>query len=436
MRFRHIFMVVTVFVLLIFLAACSLQTKEETISSNAESDASRIINFRITWTDYSGRGQAIQKIVDSYNEISESDAFIQLISGDEDEAAIKDVMESDPETVIVLPYRHVQYFGDQGSLMDITEAFADDQELFYREVWDLGTVDGTIYGIPWLGHSMCLLYNKTLLEKAGVDPDSINSLDALVSALDAVEKTTDAKGIGLVGADSNDISWMVNQFIYGFGGQLVGSNGSNVAINSPQSLAALDFYKNVLGNHAQETWVNDTGVEVMNAFRDQQIAFEIQGIWGVTDILKNGAPFEVGVIPLKNIGICAEVGPMMLSIPSNMSESGKQDAIQFIRYMISYDAQNAILNGEYSPEHDTYYPFRTPIRIDMADAPIVKMNPIYQIFIEGFENPSVDVPVPKWQTIKSKYYQTGLHQVMTGELSIEDFLTMIETKGNDILSAS
>jgi multiple sugar transport system substrate-binding protein len=421
---------------LAFSFSCQQQNNEPAASRNNISDQVQTISFRITWTDYSGRGQAIQKIVDAYNAVSTLDTYIQLIGGDEDTAAIQTVLDTDPEIVLVLPYRHVQYFGDQGSLTDLTSAFSGDKTLFYPEVWDLGSVSGITYGIPWLGHSMCLLYNKTLLEKAGVDPASIKSLESLVSAFDTVEQKTGAKGIGLVGADSNDVSWMVNQFIYGFGGHLVNTDGKSVAVNSPQSAEALDFYKNVLGKHAQESWVNDTGVEVMEYFRNQQVAFEIQGIWGVTDVQKNGSPFEVGAIPLKDIGVCAEVGPMMLTIPANMSEDGKQDAIRFIRYMISFDAQSAILNGEYSPEYDTYYPFRTPIRIDMADAPIVKSNPIYRIFIEGFENPSVDVPVPKWQTVKTSFYQTGLHSVMTGELSIADFLQMIEINGNIILSAS
>jgi multiple sugar transport system substrate-binding protein len=171
----------------------------------------------------------------------------------------------------------------------------------------------------------------------------------------------------------------------------------------------------------------------MKSFLNQEVAFEIQGIWGISDIQKNGSPFVVGVIPLKQIGVCSEIGPMMLAIPSNMSEEGSQQAIEFIRYMISIDAQQAILNGEYSPEHDAYYPFRTPIRMDMADTPLMQMYPIYQVFIEGFGNPSIDVPVPEWQTIKQEYYESGLHSVMTGEMTIESFLSLIESEGNKLL---
>ena len=290
------------------------------------------------------------------------------------------------------------------------------------------------FGIPWLGHSMCLLYNKDLLDKAGVDAGSIKSLDALTKALEMVEQKTDAKGIGLVGADSNDISWMVNQFIYGFGSSLVSGDGKTVEINNEKSRAALDYYKNVLGMHAQATWTADTGEEVMKHFRNQEVAFEIQGIWGVTDILKNGSPFEVGIIAMDDIGLCAEVGPMMLAIPAGMNDEKKEEAIRFIRYMISADAQEKIMNGEYSPEHDAYYPFRTPIRIDMADSHIFKSNPEYKLFIQGFQNPSIDVPVPAWQKIKDDLYGSGLHRVMSGKMTIDAFLDAMETEGNIILN--
>ncbi len=431
---KHFLFLLVLTFLAVALLACKETGGSTTESSTAQTDASSQLSFRITWTDYSGRGQAIQKIVDSYNAISADDEDVVMIGGDENQTTIEQMLASSPETVFVLPYRYVQYFGYRGELMDLSDSFTEEKNLFYEKIWQLGTADGKVYGIPWLGHSMCLLYNKTLLETAGVDAGSITSLDTLVLALEQVEQATNAQGIGLVGAESNDVSWMVNQFIYGFGGSLVDESGKSVVINSPQAADALDFYKNVLGPHAQPTWVDDTGVEVMKCFLNQEIAFEIQGIWGITDVQKNGEPFEVGVIPLSRIGLNAEVGPMMLALPAGISEQGIEQAVSFIRYMISMDAQQAILNGEYSPEHDEYYPFRTPIRLDMADTAMMRMHPDYQLFIEGFASPSVDVPVPKWQTVKDDYYQAGLHRVMIGETTIEAFLRWIETEGNRILA--
>ena len=445
MRFRKAVAALVLLMLCLLIASCdrekptiepdtkSAAPKGSSAGREAQAVEEAGLKFRITWKGYSGRGEAIQAIVDTYNSKFTNFGSVTLINGDEDRAAIQTLLKEEPETVYVLPYRYVKFFGANGYLQDVTNAFATSRDLFYKEVWSLGTVEEKTYGIPWLGHSMCLLYNKSLLEKAGVKAESIAGMDNFIDALEEIEKKTGAKGLGLVGAKSNDLSWMVNQFIYGFGSQLVSADGKTVMVNNEKSADALKLYKDVLGHHAQPTWLDDTAVEAMNAFRRQEVAFEILGIWGVTDIMKNGSPFEVGILPLKNIGLHAEVGPMMLTIPAGMSKEGKDAATQFINYMISKEAQEEIMKGEYSPEHDTYYPFRTPIRADMADSRIFLDHPEYRAFIEGFETPSIDVPVPAWQLIKDEVYAPGLNQVMTGEMSIEAFLSDVEKKGNAIL---
>lgn len=425
-------------ILIVMLSSCSPQTTplantaEPSPVAQAASTLPPGLSMRITWTDYSGRGVAIQKIINGYNQTSSTP--VAMIGGDEDIQAIQALLDQNAPVVFVLPYRYVKYFGAKGNLMDLTAAFQSEQEYFYPQVWALGGIKGVTYGIPWLGHAMCLLYNQTLLKQAGVDPTSITSRETFVEALTKIEQNTNARGIGLVGAEGNDISWMVNQFIYGFGGSLTNQDGTAVVINSNESRAAIEFYKDVLGSHAQSTWLTDNGVEVMNHFRNQEVAFEIQGIWGVTDIQKNGDPFEVGVLSLKDIGAYAEVGPMMLAIPAGMTSPLREQAMELIRYLISTKAQGQILLGEYSPEYDAYYPFRTPIRNDMQGDNAFAAYPEYIKFVEGFENPSIDVPVPAWQVIKNEYYGAGLHQVMSGEKSIDDFLTQIETEGNRILS--
>ncbi len=421
-------LIVAVFTVL-FVFFSPHETEKEALVSGKE-----VLNFRITWKGYSGRGEAIGKIVEAYNQEQNPGSTIFMENGNEDIDDIRALLENNSKTIFVLPYRYVKYFGSKGFLMDLTASFSGIQALFQPSIWDLGKEGDTVYGVPWLGHSMCLLYNETLLEKAGVNASAINSPDALIDALEKVEAKTDAYGIGLVGADSNDVSWMVNQFIYGFGSQLVSADGKTVAINNEKATAALIFYRDMLGKHAQPTWREDTGLEVMSHFRDQEVAFEIQGIWGVTDIQKNGSPFQVGIINLKDIGLCAEVGPMMLTIPTGIDSNAREEAFQFIRYMVSIPAQEKIMNGEYSPEHDAYYPFRMPIRIDMANSPIFQSHPEYMAFMEGFAAPSIDVPVPDWQTVKEEVYEPGLGRVMRKEMTIEAFFKEVETKGNMILN--
>ena len=412
---------------------------EQSQTGNKQEEETNL-NFRITWKAYSGRGEAISKIVKGYNESNKTGYQVTVVDGDEELAVIETLLKgtSNQSTqqidIYMLPYRYVQCLAPENVLENVTDDFLAEKNYFYTNLWNLGVVKGEVYGIPWLGHTMGLIYNKDLLDKAGVDPLKITDLDELVLACEKVESSTDAMGIGLVGAEHNDISWMVNQFIYGFGGSLVSEDGTMVTINTAQSEAALNFYKNTLGAHAQPSWKTDTGVEVMEAFRNQSIAFEIQGLWGVTDIWKSEKPFETGVIALDDIGLYPEVGPMMLAIPTTLDPDRKEAALDFIRYLISKDAQKQIMEGEYSPEHDEYYPFRLPVRRDISENDIFIEYPEFGKFLSGFEKPSIDVPVPLWQQVKEEYYEHGLHQVMENKVSVKEFLVNIEERGNLILN--
>ncbi|MGE5370658.1 MAG: ABC transporter substrate-binding protein [Solirubrobacterales bacterium] len=433
MRVKHL--ILLTLLLLFALVNLSCNAGKETKPAQT-SKTKTPFSFRITWPDYSGRGEAIQKIVRVYNEKPNASVRVTVTGGDEDLAALEKMLRSgESRTIYVLPYRYVQYFGDKGALADLSIYYAGQKNVFYPALWKLGQVDGKTYGVPWLGHSMCLIYNKNLLNKAGVDASSIRSLATLVRAMEIVEAKTGTKGIGLVGANHNDVSWMVNQFLFGYGSTLVNPDGTAVTINNPKSKAALAFYKNVLGKHAQPSWVNDSGVEVMDHFRKQEVAFEIQGPWGVTDIDKSGRPFEVGILALGDIGLPSEVGPMMLALPTNMKAADQAAAREFIDFLVSRPAQERIMDGEYSPEHDAYYPFRLPARKDLLDSVVFVQYPEYRPFLLGFKQPSVDVPVPAWQTVKDKYYAPGLHRLMKGEISIDEFLISIEREGNTVLAA-
>lgn len=412
--------------------ACLAEPKQTEVQPVTSASSKEVIRFRITWQDFSGRGEAIKRMVSQYNEANPGSIPVEVVGGDEDLELIKaDLSANEKNTIYVLPYRYVQFFGSLSTLSKLESNFEPELDLFYPKLLELGTVDHHVFGIPWIGHSICLLYNESLVQKAGIDMAGITSLDKLTAALQSIESHTDAKGIGLVGANHNDVSWMVNQFIYGFGGKLVDSSGKMVAVNSIQARKALDYYRNVLGRYAQPTWVDDTGTEVMKAFLNQEIAFEFQGVWGVTDVEKNGNPFKVGIIELNKIGLYPEVGPLMLSVSSAIDPAIKPQAVKFMQYLISSDAQSIIMKGEYSPEHDAYFPFRVPVRKDLIDSVLKEKYPQFIPFVHGFENPSIDVPVPRWQIIKDKYYAPGLHQVMAGNLSIDQFLTQLEIDGNN-----
>lgn len=405
----------------IFLSACHFQNTEEAPKEK--------INFRITWKAYSGRGDAVYKIVKAFN--AEQDKYeIIMHGGNEDLSEIRENLNLQSMDVYVLPYRYVQVLGAENKLMSIDLALEDLNISKY--LLTLGKVNEDQVGLPWVSHSMALLYNKTLLEELDINPEDIKDRNSFIEVLKNL-KVLDYKGLGLVGAEHNDLSWMINQFIYGSGGLLV--EGDQVACNTSEVEDAIGFYVEELSQYAQRTWKEDTGVEVMDYFRNQEIVFEIQGPWGITDIWKNGYSFDVGVMPLNRIGANAEIGPMMLSMPKDIQASKKEVVLEFMNYMLSLEAQEMIMHGEYSPEHDHYFPFRLPVRKDVITSDSLADYQIFEPFIESYDFPSIDVPIPVWQEIKDELYTPGLKKVIENEISIKEFLETLEKEANKRIEA-
>lgn len=386
-----------------------------------------VLHFRITWKAYSGRGEAVQRIVDAFN-ASQEDYEIVVDSGDEDLAAIQSDLSNDRFQIYALPYRYVQSLGDQNKLAEIQFSFG--QQHISQALIQLGSIDNRLYGVPWVNHAMVLLYNQDLLASQGISPDEITDKTSFVTVLETL-KQNGITGIGLVGADHNDLSWMVNQFIYGNHGTLV--QDQQITINSKAAAEGIAYYMETLSQYAQPTWQQDTGLEVMTYFRDQEIAFEIQGPWGITDIWKNGNPFSVGVIPLKRIGANAEIGPIMLAMPTSLDEKKKGTIESFIQYMTDLPAQEMIMQGEYSPEHDAYFPFRLPVRDDIITTDQFDPNGIFEPFIASYDAISIDVPSPEWQQIKEELYTPYLHMVATGNMTITQLLTRLATEGQKLM---
>lgn len=203
-----------------------------------------------------------------------------LRDGNEELADITADLDAGAADLYVLPYRYIRFLGDAGRLLDLTADTGPQQAVVEEALWALGAVDGKVYGVPWMGHAMALVYNRDLLRAAGVSAEAIQSREDFLRALEQVEARTDARGMGLVGAAHNDLSWMVNQVIAGIGVPLTDPSGRKVTVNDPRAAEAIRFYRETLGAHAQESWLSDTGVEVMTHFRNQRVAFEIQGPWG------------------------------------------------------------------------------------------------------------------------------------------------------------
>ncbi|MFI9820621.1 ABC transporter substrate-binding protein [Streptomyces sp. NPDC052013] len=140
------------------------------------------------------------------------------------------------------------YFTDAKHVVDIRQA-ADltpyvkelkSYETIQKQLRDIYTVDGKVYGIPRTGYSMGLIYNRELFEKAGLDPDRPPTTWAEVRS---AAKKIAALGDGTVGyADysaQNQGGWHFTAELYSQGGDVVSPDGKKAAVDSPEGRAVL-----------------------------------------------------------------------------------------------------------------------------------------------------------------------------------------------------
>ncbi len=402
------------------------------------------LEFRITWPEDGGRFDAISKVVDEYNKNNGDDLDVKVVGGNEDTTAIT----TSKAHIKQMPYRYVKSLGGQGLFVDLTDDFTEEKSYFHENIVNLGIEEGSMYGIPWIGHSMSILYNKDVLSQlpeydTQEEIDAIDTWDkfaAMVAAADGIEGKD---GISIAGKQHNDVSWMANQFVYSFGGSVMNEDLTASNLGDVNSKRGLDYYFNTLGQYAPDGWAGHDGNDVMNEFKTQRAVFEIQGPWGVTDIWKQAEAdrFEVGVIPFSQIqdpttGTYghAEIGPYFLTASEGLSDEVYEQVQSFMKYMISKDAQDMIMDGEYDESTNKYYPFRVPMRIDMKDSEFFTQHPQLLSFIEGFENPSIDVPTSEWSQIREQYVLANYSGIASGTKTVEEAVEAINEGSTRLLA--
>lgn len=431
----------------LFLTGCGGNEESNDTTGNNTPDSEQVeeasIRMQIAWATDSGRGQAIQTIIDEFEKQNEH-ISVELVGGSQDnQRLLTQILSGQAPEVLQLAYREVRSLGIEGAFVDLTEDLSSEKDNFYDQLWDLGSVDGKLYGFPWLGHTIQLVYNKDMFNEAGIDaaPTTWEELYEVAKTL-TKDTTGDGKinqyGLGLVGRQSHDITWMVNMFVHQAGASLVEQDGSDnyqVALNSPEGKEALEFYKKLVDEVAPGDTANKDGGEVMADFRNQVVAMEFQGPWGVTDIWQNGNPFEVGTaaVPSGAAGKAAELGPYMLAIPDGIDAAKEAAAKQLIMFLGSKEAQEMVMLGE-KGEDGQYYPFRVPMRKDLADMEYFQENPEFLVFIEGLQYPSISTPIESWLQVEQEVYQSLLNQLVTGTKSADEVLESLETEGNRILN--
>ncbi|MEU7057648.1 extracellular solute-binding protein [Streptomyces sp. NPDC046197] len=146
------------------------------------------------------------------------------------------------EDVFYTYFTDVRHVVETGRAADLTPYVKElkSYATLQKQLRDIYTVDGKVYGIPRTGYSMGLIYNKKLFARAGLDPDKPPTTWPEVRA-DA--KRIAALGNGTVGyADysaQNQGGWHFTAELYSQGGDVVAPDGRKATVDTPEGHAVL-----------------------------------------------------------------------------------------------------------------------------------------------------------------------------------------------------
>ena len=111
-------------------------------------------------------------------------------------------------------------FEGKPDLANWTGMVVDMSDQDWAKDTDAGFVDdsGALVGFPYTTEAIGLAYNKSILEKAGVDPASITGPESMKAAFEAIDAKKDELGItAVIGycANATELYWSTGQHLFG-----------------------------------------------------------------------------------------------------------------------------------------------------------------------------------------------------------------------------
>src|SRR5699024_5154801 len=369
------FIVLTALVLV--LAACGGGNSNNGKSNGANNSSGDKTEIDF-WHAMSGdNGDALEVIVDQFNEQSDSVHVNAIYQGSYDDSLTKlrAVGGSSEAPAIVQVFEiGTKYMSESGFITPMQE-FIDEDDFdvsnLEENILNYYTIDDQLYSMPFNTSNAVMFYNKDLFEEAGLDPD--NPPATFSEMTEAAEKLSEVTDYGFTMAT---IGWFVEQL-------LANSNALYLDNDNGRSGDATEALVNSEEGYAIFEWLDEmnkagTFTNYGSAWDDPrgpffagQVAMYFDSTANVSSVIDNSA-HEVGTAFLPSIdgmdpnGLV--VGGASLWITNQVDEEEQDAAWEFIKFVTQADIQ-----AEWAASTGYF-----PITPDAYDEPV--LQEVYEEF--------------------------------------------------------
>ncbi|HZO89808.1 MAG TPA: ABC transporter substrate-binding protein [Chthonomonadaceae bacterium] len=242
------------------------------------------ITYWEKWTGF--EADAMRDVVNAFNRSQNRVHVDMLTVSNVDRKTLLATAGGDPPDVAGLWGTNVAQFADDNALLpldDYCKSHGITADRYIPAYWNIGYYHGHVYALPTTPASTALHYNTAMFRQAGLNPDhppqTLEEMDA-----DAVRMTKRENGrIVVAGFMPAEPGWWNWGWGYLFGGRLWDGR-SRITANSPENVRAFDWiqsYSRKYGAAELQTFRSGFGnfSSPQNAFLDNKVAMEIQGVW-------------------------------------------------------------------------------------------------------------------------------------------------------------
>ncbi len=237
----------------------------------------------------------------------------------------------------------------RSQVVDLTSKVQDksfDWNDFYSFERDAATSNGKVYGVPALVDNLALVYNKKLFDQAHVPyPTDTWTWDDFRSAAKALTDSGSKQyGWAYVNDGSEDTVWRWIAMLWQAGGDLLSSDGTKTAFNSPAGLAATQQLHDMAVTD-KSVYLDTGNGNYLNLFNSGKIAMLWTGPWDLSSI-NSDVDYGVQILP-EQTSHASIAGPDNWMLFDN-GAARKAAAWQFLTWLTSAEthAQFTLATGD------------------------------------------------------------------------------------------
>ena len=368
------------------------------------------INF---WVTEPGKDRAVKLVKDF--EAANPDIKVNLQSnpyGGLQGKVLVALRSGIPPDVIEVQTSWLSPYVATGKLDDITDVVTSKIPVkdFVPAPIENSTFDGKIYSLPFQAESLAMLYRKDLYREAGLDPDKPPvTWPAFIEAAKKLTRTRAngqaTYGYGIAGGGpegEGNVLYRALPYMWMNGGGILSDDYKKVIINSPESVAAVDFYTSMYTQLkvAPPSTLENDGLALRRLFMAGTIA-QYQGTPTEIERLDKDAPdldYGVAIMPHpEGKQTAALLGGWGFILPKDAKN--KEAAKKLIAFLAN-------------PERIGFYTRTFPTVKAALDLPRFA-DPRFTAFKEMLNYARPQPPIDSWARITSIFYR-NIQEILVG----------------------